>query len=209
MSQAPNELDNALRAITHDVRASLGVLLPGLGELEHEARARGVLEGRIHDLVAMMRRSCRRLEILAEAAELSREQAPMLPPVRTDVVSLIRGAVAARVAMERGAGPDVELLAPPQLRVAVVAPWCRYIVGEAMAFALKRAQARCAVELQEGPEGWQVRVSSDAPARPQPIGAPFTHPLGLALELSRRLGGDVQILPGETVAVRVRFPTAS
>lgn len=211
MSRVPREAQSALRKVSHDVRASLGVLFPAMDELEYEAGARGALDGRMLDLVGMMRRTCRRLELLAETVELAAagvEQEPAHAPVplRVDLCALVREAVPARMAAERSDAVIPELVLPEQAHAVVVAPWVRHIVGEALAFAARRARRDLRVTLEPAADAWELVVSSDAPAPSTTIGPPLVHPLGLALELARHTGGHIELEPGETVVVRVRLP---
>lgn len=207
MSRPPSELEAALRAVTHDVRASLGVLLSALDELEHETAGRAVLDGRVRDLLGMMRRSARRLEILADATEIVRqdgEAAP--PPARVDLCQLLQDAVATRVVVERADPLPADMSLPPSAFAHVVVPWCRYILGEVVAFAARRARQRFAVTLVPDEGSWLLSVRSDAPARPGAIGPPFTHPLGLAASLARTFGGELEVVSGDTVHVDFRVP---
>jgi signal transduction histidine kinase len=210
MSRPASELEAALRAVTHDVRASLGVILSALDEVEHETSGRAVLDGRVRDLLGMMRRSARRLEILADATEIVRQDGDAAPlPARIDLAQLAQDALASRMPVERAEPIAADMSLPPTAFAAVVVPWCRYIFGEAIAFAARRARQRLAIALASAADDeavWILSVSSDAPARPGAIGAPFTHPLGLAASLARNLRGDVEVVEGETVHVRVRIP---
>lgn len=209
MSRPPSELEAALRAVTHDVRAALGVLMSAFDELEHETAGRAVLDGRVKELLGMMRRSARRLEILADATEIVRQDgksAPAPAPVRIDLCQLAQDAVATRIPVERADALPTDVSLPPTAFATVVVPWCRYVFGEAVAFAARRARQRFSIALEGDGPVWRISVRSDAPARPGPIGPPFTHPLGLAASLARSLGGDVEVVPGDTVHVDVRIP---
>lgn len=207
MSQPPSDLEAALRTVTHDVRSALGVLFSAVDELSHEAAERGVLAGRVSDLLAMMRRSARRLEILADATELARQHGGASPPsVRIDLGQLARDAAAARIAVERAEPLLLEVEAPSSAHARVVVPWCRYVCGEAVGFVARRARQRLTLSIVEAGDAWVLSVTSDAPSRPGPIGPPFLHPLGLAASLAHDFGGTVEIVAAETAHVVIRVP---
>lgn len=206
----PLDLHAILRAVTHDVRAALGVMVPVIDDLGSVPATDDAEAAHVRDNIGMLRRSCFRLERLAVAAELAMsadQTSSAKPPLSSvDFARVVRDVVLSQTAAIHADPPIAHLDLPARASMVVVVPWMRYVLVEAVAFVLKRRPHVMAIQLREELGTWALDIATDAPPWIAPIGTPFRHPLGLALYLSKRMGGALELQPADHLRLHLRMP---
>ncbi|MDB4943662.1 MAG: putative two-component sensor kinase [Labilithrix sp.] len=214
-----------LRRVAHDIASPTGVSMTVLDELVNAQHPRP-------ELVAMARRSLRRLMRLSEHLALVAElEAGELEPelLRSDVASLVKLAYddATTVDGRKDVVPSLRL-PPAPVVLSVDARLVQSVVREIIGNALKLASTRVEVTIEAADDGAAIRVQDDGPGFPAEVlsslGRRFIkrssqRGLGLSLSMGKQIieahGGSITVEastlpPGRAgkigAAVVVRLP---